>query len=107
VVKYPPSLPFIFLTLGIDLLLLAAFVRIESGVRRWNPLVVFGSSPLFFYIAHLYLYKVIGETFYPRGTQLLSMYPLWLGGLVILYPLCWLFGRFKQRQPLNSLWRFF
>ena len=107
VVKYPPSLPFIFLTLGVDLLLLTAFARVEVGRQRWNPLLVFGSSPLFFYIAHLYLYKVIGETFYPRGAELLSMYPVWLAGLAFLYPLCWLFGRFKQHQPLNSLWRFF
>jgi hypothetical protein len=69
--------------------------------------LVFGSSPLFFYIAHLYLYKVIGETFYPQGAELLSMYPVWLAGLALLYPLCWVFGQFKQRQAIDSPWRFF
>ena len=29
----------------------------------------------------------------------------WLLGLLLLFPLCWWFGRFKQRQALTSLWR--
>jgi hypothetical protein len=27
-------------------------------------------------------------------------------GLVILYPLCYWYNRFKGRKPLTSLWRF-
>jgi uncharacterized membrane protein len=107
VVKYPPSLVFILLTLGIDLVLLSALGRVESSLPRWHPLLAFGSSPLFFYIAHLYLYGIIGLAFYPKGAGLLLLYPLWLAGLVLLYPLCWAFGQFKQRQATDSPWRFF
>jgi hypothetical protein len=72
-----------------------------------GALVVFGSCPLFFYIAHLYLYGLIGLTVGPRGTGILPMYPYWLLGLAILCPLCWLYGRFKRRQAPGSLWRLF
>jgi uncharacterized membrane protein YuzA (DUF378 family) len=66
---------------------------------------VFGRSPLFFYVAHLYLYGLIGLVLGSRETSMLQMYPYWLLGLAILYPLCWLYGRFKQRQVAGSLWR--
>jgi uncharacterized membrane protein len=58
ITKYPPSLLFICLTLGIGLLLLAALERLQS--RKWiAPLVVFGAAPMFFYLLHLYVLKVL------------------------------------------------
>jgi uncharacterized membrane protein len=108
VVKYPPSLVFLALTLGVDLLLLALLARFGAALGRWgHPLLVFGRSPLFFYVAHLYLYGLIGLALGPRGTGIPRMYPFWLLGLAILYPLCWLYGRFKQRQAPGSVWRLF
>jgi uncharacterized membrane protein len=105
VVKYPPSGVFLALTLGVDLLLLAFLARAGGTLARWGqPLLVFGRSPLVFYIAHLYLYGLIGLALGPRGTGMLRMYPFWLLGLAILYPLCWLYGRFKRRQAPGSLW---
>jgi hypothetical protein len=41
-----------------------------------------------------------------RGTTIVAMYPHWLLGLLILYPLCRGYGGFKQRQPVNSILRF-
>jgi hypothetical protein len=35
------------------------------------------------------------------------MYPWWLLGLIILYPLCLLYGRFKSTRPTDSIWRLF
>lgn len=56
--KYPPSLLFLALTLGIGLLLLLAFER--AGNKRWiGVLAVFGSAPMFFYLLHLYVLKVL------------------------------------------------
>jgi uncharacterized membrane protein len=103
--KYPPSLAFILLTLGVDLLVLAAFLRAGERTTGWSgPLLVFGGSALFFYFAHLYLYAVIGFAF-PRGASLAAMYPVWAVGLALLYPACAWYGRFKRRQPPESLWR--
>ena len=107
VVKYPPSLVFILLTLGVDLLLLAGFARIGSGLRTiFRPVVVFGQNALFFYLLHLYLFALIGLTFGRQGTTIPGMYPYWLLGLLLLVPLCWFYGDFKQRQAPESLWRF-
>ncbi len=58
VTKYPPSLLFLALTLGIGLLLLLALERV--GQRRWiGVLAVFGAAPMFFYLLHLYVLKML------------------------------------------------
>ncbi|SFP49623.1 Uncharacterized membrane protein [Ectopseudomonas composti] len=57
ITKYPPSLLFLALTLGIGLLLLAAFERRNDG-RLVRTLAVFGSAPMFFYLLHLYVLKL-------------------------------------------------
>lgn len=109
-VKYPPSITFLLLALGIDLTLVFAFSRraLSLVTRPLSPLIVFGMTPLFFYLAHLYLYGFIGRTFFPKGTDSIpAMYPYWLLGLVILYPLCYAYGAFKQTRAPDSLWRFF
>ena len=122
VVKYPPSMVFTFMTMGINLLVLWGFSRannpsksshrpgVLSGGRRLKtvcrPLVVFGSEPLFMYIAHLALYMLIGKYFAPHGMSIPAMLPYWLLGLLILYPLTLWYGRFKQSQSPQSIWRF-
>lgn len=104
--KYPPSLTFILLTIGGNLLALYFFHRVDSHLARWGePLLVFGRTPLFFYILHLYLYAVIGFAF-PTGTSIGVMYFLWILGLIILYPACKWYGRFKRSTAPNSVWRF-
>ncbi len=108
VVKYPPSIVFILMTLGADLVILALFARIGRSLQTWlQPLLVFGASPLFFYIAHLYLYAFMEVALDGRGTGLPDMYPYWILGLAILYPLAWLYGRFKRSQPPDSIVKFF
>lgn len=58
ITKYPPSLLFLALTLGIGLLLLVRFERGNDGrVVRW--LAVFGAAPMFFYLLHLYVLKLL------------------------------------------------
>lgn len=56
--KYPPSLLFLALTLGLGLLLLAAFERRNDG-RMVGTLAVFGSAPMFLYLLHLYVLKLL------------------------------------------------
>ncbi|MDH5607712.1 MAG: heparan-alpha-glucosaminide N-acetyltransferase domain-containing protein, partial [Anaerolineae bacterium] len=107
VVKYPPSWAFTLLTTGVNLLVLAGFSKMKPALQRLaGPAAVFGRAPLFFYIAHLYLYAWMGLKFFPSGTSLVEMYPYWLLGLLVLYfPTRW-FGNFKQRQPAGSFLKF-
>lgn len=65
ITKYPPSLLFLALTLGCGMLLLRAFER--SGHARWiSALAVLGAAPMFFYLLHLYVLKLL----YLAGTAL-------------------------------------
>jgi len=106
VVKYPPSLAYTLLTMGICLLLLGLFNQVATHRQQlFRPLVVFGQAPLLFYMLHLFLYACLGHLLAPHGTSLVRMYPLWLLGVAILYPLCLWYGRLKQRQSPNSLLR--
>ncbi len=58
ITKYPPSLLFLGLTLGIGLWLLLGFERAQQ--RKWiSTLAVFGAAPMFFYLLHLYVLKVL------------------------------------------------
>ena len=105
--KYPPSLAFLLVTLGIDLLLLAFLSRREEILKRFGkPLLVFGRTALFFYVIHLYIFALIGLAF-PKGGTLGWTYFFWAGGLVILYFLCSRYARFKARNAPDSLWRMF
>lgn len=107
VVKYPPSLAFTALTLGLDLLLLWTFARAQDrapGLIRM--LAVYGQAPLFFYIAHFYLFGLLSLlAFRHAAAPQWALYPLWLAGAAALYPLCRRFRDFKRSRPEASLWR--
>ncbi|WP_141064745.1 DUF1624 domain-containing protein [Pseudomonas lactucae] len=107
VTKYPPSLLFLGLTLGIGLLLLWAFER--AGHKRWiGVLAVFGAAPMFFYLLHLYVLKVL----YVACAALFglnhgnyfgfdSIGAVWLVALVLplaLYPPVRWFAKLKARR---------
>jgi len=107
VVKYPPSITFLLLTLGINLLLLWGFSQINQKTASYfQPLVIFGQVPLFFYIAHLFLYAGMGFLLTPDGTSIIKMYPYWLLGLLILYPLCLKFRELKRASSEHSVFQF-
>lgn len=109
VTKYPPSIVFILLTLGLCLISIGIFSGVQSCLNHLGkPLLVFGRSALFFYITHLYLFAFIGLFFASRGgSGLAIMYPIWLASLVFLYFLCRWYGNFKKRKSTDSIWRFF
>lgn len=107
ITKYPPSLLFISLTVSIGLLLLLAFERLQT--RHWiRWLTVFGSAPMFFYLLHLYVLKVL----YLIAVALFglnhgsyfgfdSVAAIWLVSLLLalaLYPAVRWFSALKSRR---------
>lgn len=118
--KYPPSLLFLLMTLGPGILGLAWLEKI--GLNRWTRFALaFGAVPLFFYILqwpilHLTslafqwvsspsvgwsIFNPFSIAYRPpagAGFSLEITYLAWFLDLLLLYPLCVLFGRFKQRH---------
>jgi len=106
-VKYPPSITFTLMTTGVNLLLLWVFSKVIGWAARLSQvLVVFGRAPLFFYVMHLLIYAWLGYVLTPQGTSIVAMYPLWLLGLVILYPLCLWYGQLKHTKPARLVLQF-
>lgn len=107
-VKYPPSLVFLCFSLGINLVLLGVLIRLPERFRSGrSPLLVFGQTPLFFYIAHFYLLILCAFVFFKEAASLEGAYVVWAVLLVGLYPLCAWYRRFKMSKPRESLWRMF
>lgn len=106
IIKYPASIAFILLTLGVFFMLFSVFskLRIPSAIN--TPVIVFGRTALFFYIIHLYIYLLIGLLF-PYGSSFMMMCISWLGGLAILCFICNRYYEFKLKKDINSIWRFF
>lgn len=122
--KYPPSLLFLLMTIGPALLLLAATDRID-GEAIWQRIcITFGRVPMFYYllqwfVAHgaaVVLAIIAGRDFHylvanpmggeqpppDSGFSLLTVYLVWIGGLIVLYPLCWVYSEYKRKH--KSWW---
>jgi uncharacterized membrane protein len=104
VVKYPPSITFLLLTMGLDLLLLRLFHALR-GVRLPRILPAYGRAALFFYVLHLFLFMAMGRLAGRHGVGIDRMFLLWILGLALLYLPCLWYGRMRQRQPSGSLLR--
>lgn len=99
--KYPPSLHFILLTLGVGLLVLA---WVEGMHHRWaRMLEVFGGAPLFFYIAHLYVLligqKVLAHVLGVPRADFAYLWQIWLTTVLLIALLYWptkCFGQYKR-----------
>ena len=115
--KYPPSLSFLLLTLGATLLFLANTEKLKGRIVDF--FCVFGRVPFFYYIIHVYLIHLFALIaaqvtgfgwktmilktpvwFSPDlkgyGFSLPIVYLIWIGVIVILYPICKKFDRYKQ-----------
>ena len=104
--KYPPSLTFSTLELGlmfVVLSLLFAWYR-HRRASSANPLQVFGRTPLFFYVIHVHLLAAASRVLnmYQTG-GLTETYLATVIALLVLYPLCRWYGRFKQAHPSSLL----
>ena len=56
--KYPPSLLFLLATLGVGLLLLRLY-EVPALSRALQPLAQIGAAPMFFYLLHLYVLRLM------------------------------------------------
>jgi uncharacterized membrane protein len=108
--KYPPSLLFLLPTLGIGLILLAAFEKAnETRLTHW--LSVMGGAPMFFYLFHLYLLRILylsaraiwgtnhGDIF---GLDSLGWVWAWYLGLIVplYFPTRWFSDLKKRRKDI-------
>ncbi len=106
--KYPPSFVFLAISLGLGLLIVGLLVRLpESWKSERSPLIVFGQTPLFFYVAHFYLFTACAFAFFREAGTLEAAYLMWLAVVAGLYPACMWYRRFKLAKPRESLWRLF
>lgn len=124
--KYPPSSLYVFVTLGI------IFLKMWWAEGRTNKLIdilkVYGKVPLFYYLIHWYIvhltmfaivfakgYKVSDLVFGPfkfgrpetgGGVSLPYIYLIWLAIVVLMYPLCKWYGRYKEANKSKTWLRY-
>lgn len=117
VTKYPPSLLYCLITLGPSILFLAFAERPLSWLAK--KIVTIGRVPFFYYILHIYLIHalaMLAAEFYPGhdwsdmivrrgwinlpgfGFSLETVYLIWIGLVVALYPFCLWYDRYKTRH---------
>jgi uncharacterized membrane protein len=104
--KYPPSLTYYALELGLLWLCLALLMKIEPviGVRNNGVFLVFGQTAMFFYLVHRLVLEVPATYFGMRGVgDLSTTYIVSVVLLVLLYPLCRWYRTFKAAHPDSFL----
>ena len=117
--KYPPSLTFLLLSFGIMCLILSNIENTKGKVLKFFS--AFGRVPFFVYIIHIFIMHFLSVVFYrltlmyrryeisnsdypnseislERGTDIGIMFLIWIGILIILYPICKKFGTYKQNN---------
>ncbi|HEX3771260.1 MAG TPA: heparan-alpha-glucosaminide N-acetyltransferase domain-containing protein [Polyangiaceae bacterium] len=106
--KYPPSLTFAALELGIAAVLLGlafAFDRPEAALPG-RVLAVFGRTPMFFYLLHIPLLALTAKALGVQGTLgLKAAYGFAALAALALYPACVAYGRYRIAHP-NGIARY-
>ncbi len=103
--KYPPSLAFLMWNLGGMAIVIAGHNYLEKRLRFqpfWDVIVLLGQTPLFFYVVHLQVYKLLSLIPLLRG-NLERAYLAWLVGLAAMVPLCAGYRSLKRRYPRSVL----
>ncbi|HTQ03660.1 MAG TPA: heparan-alpha-glucosaminide N-acetyltransferase domain-containing protein [Polyangiaceae bacterium] len=107
--KYPPSITYVALELGIMALLIALLAR--AGERRpfslASPLLVFGQTSMFFYLLHIPLLALLAHAlgvYHALGIG--AAFGFAAVAALVLFPLCRWYRTFKATHPA-SLARFF
>ncbi|HLP39470.1 DUF1624 domain-containing protein [Lacibacter sp.] len=124
VTKYPPSLLYLLITLGPAMIFLAVS---EKPLRVLGQRIsIFGRVPMFYYLAHILLIKILAIMAallmgYPQmivlsngvnatpelkgyGFNLAIVYEVWIGLVLLLYPVCKWFDSYKRANQLKQSW---
>lgn len=104
--KYPPSLTYAALELGILFLSLALLRTIEPriGVRENGVFYVFGQTAMFFYLVHRLAFEIPATYFGLRGAWGIgATYAASAILLVLIYPACLWYRRLKRAHPTSFL----
>lgn len=124
VTKYPPSLQFCLITLGLMFLILALSERSENRISQ--VISVYGRVPLFYFVIHLFLIHILmlglmflqgftrdqmdfaSGTFgrpdnIQSGVPLWIVYGIWVGVVLMLYKPCLWFGNYKSLHTYRWL----
>ncbi|KAA2238521.1 DUF1624 domain-containing protein [Chitinophaga agrisoli] len=120
VLKYPPSLLFLLITLG-PVLIFLSFLD-NARIRPGHPLISIGRVPFFYYILHMHAIHLIAVLVgvimgFPLaqmlthnfsldaaklrgqyGVSLAWVYAIWLLLVLGLYPLCRRYAAYKQQH---------
>ena len=119
VLKYPPSLDYLLVTLGPALILLGLLDGDQAGRGLSRILMVFGRVPLFYYVLHIYLIHILAnlaaiafhQTIW-QGTVIADfaqkpagyghglpfVYAMWILAVALLYVPCLWFMKFRSRH---------
>lgn len=107
--KYPPSLTYYALELGLMALCLTLLMKIESiiGVRQNGPFLVYGQTAMFFYLVHRLILEIPATYFGLRGFgDISTTYIVWAIMLLPLYMACRWYRALKTNNP-DSVFKYF
>ncbi len=125
VTKYPPSLLYILITLGPAMIFLALSEKPLNALTK--KISVYGRVPFFYYVIHrflIHLFATIAAVISGHkwtdmilmtgvnhaselkgyGFNLFIVYIVWIGLVILLYPLCKWFDKYKRAHTLKKRW---
>ena len=106
--KYPPSAAFTALELGLMCVIMAGLFKLQKrqgdDVNVNNPVLVFGQTAFFFYVAHIFILEISSHSLglYAAGGLLDSTIAVILT-LIVLYPICRWYRTYKRAHPKSIL----
>ncbi len=122
--KYPPSLDFLCVTIGVGMLMLSLLEGAKNKMTDFFR--VFGRVPMLYYILHFYLIHLLvvivffiqgystSEIATPNnpflfkpgdfGFPLWGVYAVWIFVIAVLYPICKKYDRYKTVNAGKKWW---